>query len=364
MSKPISIKIINFLFKLISSILPIKKRILFLGSPRNKKLMANTQLVYNKINGNKKIIVKLIPHNILDIIYISFFIMTSKVIVLDDHYRYFAYIPLKKNQKLVQLWHGCGAFKKVALDLPNVLPRERYSHDQYDAFVISGKEVSYCYESGFGLKKEVIKPLGYPLTDLLINNQTELKNEFNKLFPQIKNKKKILYLPTYRRYGGIGVNDYDYEINWDKLNKFLEETDSIFIVKKHPLLIQQNINFVPTNYKRIFEINEIEHYKLLSGADILITDYSSAYFDYLMLNRPIIFYCPDAEEYLSKNGLYIKFPEEVPGEYCETCDDLIKILKTIPDNIDYTKYKKLYMGACDGHATEKVAKLIEDYYKQ
>lgn len=364
MSKPISIRIINFLFKIISFILPVKKRVLFLGSPRNEKLMANTQLVYDELRCNKKIIIKLIPHNILDIIYVSFFIMTSNVIVLDDHYRYFAYIPLKRNQRLVQVWHGCGAFKKVALDLPNALPRERYSHDQYDAFIISGKDVSYCYESAFGLKKDVIKPLGYPLTDLLINNKEELEEEFFKMFPEIKDKNKIVYLPTYRRYEGIDVMDYDYEIDWDKLNGFLEESDSIFIVKKHPLLIQQNINFVPTHYNRIIEINDIDHYKLLAGADILITDYSSAYFDYLMLNRPIIFYCPDVEEYLSKNGLYIKFPEEVPGEFCETCDDLIRILKTIDYNVDYSKYKECYMGACDGHSTEKVARLIEGYYNE
>lgn len=364
MSKPFTIKILNVLFKIISSILPVKKRVLFLGSPRNKKLMANTQLVYDKLNCEKKVIIKLFPHNIFDMIYVSFYIMTSKVIVIDDHYRYFAYIPLKKNQRLVQVWHGPGAFKRIGLDLPTCLPRERYSHDQYDAFISTAKEVYYCFESGFGLKKEIILPLGYPLTDLLLNDKERLEQEFYEKFPNLKNKNIILYLPTYRRYGGIDVIDYDYEIDWEKLNEFLEQSDSIFIVKKHPLLIHQNIEFVPKNYDRIIEINNIEHYQLLVGADLLITDYSSSYFDYLMLNRPIIFYCPDAEEYLSKHGFYIKFPDELPGEYCESCDELIEILKTIDYNVDYSKYKEWYMGACDGHSTEKVAKLIENYYNE
>ena len=364
MSKPITLKIINAVFKIISFFLPVKKRVLFLGSPRNEKLMKNTQLVYDYINCEKKLIIKLMPHGIFDIIYVSFYIMTSKVIVIDDHYRYFAYIPLKKNQRLVQVWHGPGAFKCIGLDLPNALSRERYSHDQYDAFISTADDVYYCFTSGFGLKKDVIKPLGYPLTDLLINNKEDLEKEFYESFPDLKNKNKLVYLPTYRRYEGIDVLDYDYEINWEKLNEYLEESDSVFIVKKHPLLIFQNIDFVPKDYERIIEVTDIDHYILLAGADLLITDFSSSYFDYLMLNRPIIFYCPDAEEYLSKHGLYIKFPDEVPGEYCETCDDLIEILKTINYNVDYSKYREWYMGACDGHSTEKVAKLIEDFYNE
>ena len=362
MSKPFSLKLINFVFKLISFVLPVKKRVLFLGSPRNEKLMANTQLVYDELNCNKKIIIKLMPHSILDILYVSFFIMTSKVMVLDDNYRYFAYIPLKKNQKLVQIWHGPGAFKKISLDLPTSLPIEKYTHEQYDAYISSSKDVSFCFETAFGLKKEVIKPLGYPLTDLLLNNKNQLEMKFNKLFPELKNKNKILYLPTYRRYGGIDVLDYDYEINWDDLNTFLEEYDSVFIVKKHPLLIHQNINFVPKNFERILELNDIDYYVLLVGADLLITDYSSSYFDYLMLNRPIIFYCPDVDEYSSKQGFYIKFPDEVPGEFCETCDELISVLKNIDYDVDYSKYKDWYMGACDGHSSEKIARLIEEYY--
>ncbi len=365
MSKSLSISIMNNFFKIVRSLLPTKQRVLFLGSPRNNKLMANTQLVYDALKCDKKVITKPLPHHMYDIISISYEIMTSKVIVLDDHYRYFAYIPLKDKQKLVQLWHGPGAFKQIGLDLPTALPRERYSHDQYDAFISSAEDVYYCFTSGLGLKKEVVKPLGYPLTDLLINNPEQLEDDFFKKFPHLKDKNIILYLPTYRRYnGGINVDDYDYEIDWDKLNNYLEEFDSVFIVKKHPLLVHQNINFVPKDFDRIIEINEMSHYELLVGADVLITDYSSAYFDYLILNRPIIFYCPDTEKYLKENGFYIKFPEEVPGEYCETCDELIKILKTIDYEVDYSQYKEWYMGACDGHSTEKISKLILDYLNE
>ena len=364
MDKPFSIKIINSIYKIFSSILPVKRRVLFLGSPRNETLMENDQLVYDALTCDKKVIIKPMPHHLWDIIYISFFIMTSKVIVLDDNYRYFAYIPLKNNQKLVQLWHGPGAFKKVALALPNHHLIEEYTHGQYDAFIISSPYVADHFENCFNLSPETIKPLGYPLSDLLINNQTELKQEFLDNFPELENKNVILYLPTYRRYEHMDLLDFDYEIDWGQLNKYLTETNSVFLVKRHPLQIHNKIEFVPKDYKRIIDLGDVSYLSLMVGADVFITDYSSAFFDYLLLDKPIIFYCTDSEEYLSKNGIYLKFPEDLPGHYCTTFNELLYTLKNLEKEIDYKKFKDKYMKSCDGHSTEKVVNLIMEYLNE
>lgn len=361
MTKPVSVKILNIVYKIIGIFLPVKKRVVFLGSPRSEKLMENTQLVYDALNCEKMKIIRLLPHGIKDIIYISYYIMTSKVIVLDDSYRYFAYIPLKNSQKLVQIWHGPGAFKKMGVDVPTSAPYEKYTHSQYDALVTSSKEVCKYFEKGFCLKSNVTKALGYPRTDLLLNNQNQLKKEFYQKLPQMKDKTVILYMPTFRRYGGLDIEDFDYKINWEELNKYLKENNSIFIVKRHPLQINQGINFVPSNYDNIIDLQESNYFSLLIGADIFITDFSSSFFDYLLLNKPIIFYCPDSHEYLSNHGVYIDFPNDIPGKYCETFDELITTLKNIDKNIDYTDYKEYYMGSCDGNSTKKVVKLIMEY---
>lgn len=323
--------------------------------------MENGQLVYNKLTCEKKVITKTMPHNLKDILYISFYIMTSKVLVLDDHYRYFVYIPLKKNQKLVQMYHGPGAFKKVALELPGHPPIEKYYHDQYDAYISTSPDISDHIESCFGVSPDVVKPLGYPLSDELINNRKELEDKFYHKFPQWKNINVILYLPTYRRYEHEKLQDFDYQINWKSLNDYLDETNSVFLVKRHPIQIHNNIEFVPKNYDNIIDLGDIGHLTLLAGANVFITDYSSAFFDYLMLDRPIIFYCPDTEEYLSKNGIYFDFPKDLPGHYCETSDELIETLKNIDYDVNYDEFKKRFMGSCDGHSTEKVVKLIEGY---
>jgi len=364
MNKPVSLKIINKIFNIITSILPLKKRALFLGSPRNKTLMENDQLVYDALNCDKKVIIKSMPHYPWDIIYISYFIMTSKVIVLDDNYRYFAYIPLKDKQRLIQLWHGSGAFKEVALGLPNYQPIEEYTHSQYDAFIISSPYVSDHFEECFKLTKNIIKPLGYPLSDVLINKNEELKLDFLNNFPRMKDKQVILFLPTYRRYEHMNVLEFDYQINWDALNEYLIKTNSIFLVKRHPLHIQENIEIVPKNYDRIIDLGDVSYLSLMAGADILITDYSSAFFDYVLLNKPIIFYCTDAEEYLEKNGIYMEFPTELPGKYCETFDQLLYELEHIDRDVNYDTFKEKFLKSCDGNSTEKVVKLIMDYLNE
>ena len=361
MSKPFSIKIINSIFKIISSILYVKKRVLFLGSPRNATLMENDKLVYDALTCDKKVIIKPMPHTPWDILYISFFIMTSKVIVLDDNYRYFAYIPLKNKQKLVQLWHGPGAFKKVALALPNHHLIEEYTHGQYDAFITSSPYVSDHFENCFKLSPNQIKPLGYPLSDLLINKKSELKKEFLDKFPELENKNVILYLPTYRRYEHMDLIDFDYGIDWEQLNHYLNNTNSVFLVKRHPLQIHNNIEFVPKNYEKIIDLGDVSYLSLMVGADIFITDYSSAFFDYLLLDKPIIFYCIYSEEYLSKNGIYLKFPEDLPGHFCTKFNELLDTLNNLEKEVDYKEFKEKYMKSCDGHSTEKVVNLIMDY---
>lgn len=338
----------------------MKKRAVFLGSPRNSTLMENGQLVYDELTCDKKIIVKQLPHGIKEIIYISYFIMSSKLLVIDDHYRYFAYIPLKKNQKLIQMWHGPGAFKKVALDLPNPDIYEYFTHQQYDAFITSAPSISKYIESGFNITSDKVKSLGYPRSDLLVNNQTELEEEFYKNFPNINDKEIIVYLPTYRRYGG-DVLDYDYDVDWEKFDEFLAKRDSYCLVKRHPLQIANNLEIVPEFCSNILDVGDFSYFPLIVASDLLITDYSSVFFDYLLLDKPMIFYCPDADEYLQKNGFYLNFPDDLPGEYCETFYQLLNAIEHPNDNIDYEFFKEKYMKSCDGKSTEKVVNLIYSF---
>lgn len=362
MSKPISIKILNIIFRLIGLCLPVKNRVIFLGSPRNSTLMENGQLVYDRLNCDKKIIIRAMPHHLSDIIYVSFYILTSKVLVIDDHYRYFAYIPLKDNQKLIQMWHGPGAFKKVALDLPNHPIREEYTHEQYDVFVTSAPSISKHIESGFHISSDNVMALGYPRSDLLVNNQVQLKQEFDDNFPDLINKKMIVYLPTYRRYGE-DVLDYDYKINWKEFDEFLANKDMFCLVKRHPLQITNNLTIVPDYCKNILDVGDFSYFPLIVAAELLITDYSSVFFDYLLLDKPMIFYCPDAEEYLENNGFYLDFPEDLPGDYCENFAQLLDSIDNPSDKIDYEMFKERYMKSCDGNSTERVANLIESYLK-
>ena len=113
--------------------------------------------------------------------------------------------------------------------------------------------------------------------------------------------------------------------------------------------------------KNIIDVIEFSYFPMIVASNVLITDFSSVFFDYLLLDKPIIFYCPDSEEYLEKNGIYLKFPDDLPGDYCQTFDELLNSLTNVNEAIDYSEFKKRYMSACDGKSTQKVSKLIEDY---
>ena len=98
---------------------------------------------------------------------------------------------------------------------------------------------------------------------------------------------------------------------------------------------------------------------ILPAADILITDYSSIIFDWLLLDRPIIYYVYDKDDYAGDRGMYYPFDEYIYGAVCQTEDELIDAVSKA-DMMDAKRsaFREKFMSACDGHATERVAALI------
>ena len=92
----------------------------------------------------------------------------------------------------------------------------------------------------------------------------------------------------------------------------------------------------------------------------MITDYSSVIFECCLLNMPVIFYCPDYEEY--ERDFYLEFPQDTYGDFAINQDELqeavLRNLK-IPNLEKLAEFRKKTMGACDGHSTERIANLIK-----
>ena len=136
----------------------------------------------------------------------------------------------------------------------------------------------------------------------------------NDVVNKIKgNYKSIVYMPTHRMAGKNPI-DVTKIFDLDKIQSFCEKNNSVFIIKKHYYHSKEKTNL--ENYSRIFDItNEmLEIQTLLYQADVLVSDYSAAYIDYLVLDRPIIFYAYDYSDFIkNERDLYVKFEDNKAG---------------------------------------------------
>ena len=283
-------------------------------------------------------------------------------------------VKKKKNQVYVQCWHGTP-LKKLRYDIEkdNVLNsisevRKRNDLDavKFDYFISPSKFCTEKFTSAFNLKKlnneNIFIEKGYPRNDYLFNYK---KSDIKRIKKELNiplNKKVILYAPTFRD-NQVNENGYTYnvELDFNKLkNEFSEEYVILFrahyfIANKFDFKKYNNFVYDVSKYEDINELYII--------SDILITDYSSVFFDFANLKRPILFYMYDYNNY--KNNLrdfYIDL-KELPGPILKKEKTLIKEIKNI-DNYSkkykekYEKFNKKYNYLDDGNATKRVVEEI------
>lgn len=291
------------------------------------------------------------------------------------NYKLEDYIYPKKNQVFVQCWHGTP-LKRLGCDLEhfdNALNslegmKKRYKKDaQKLSYFLSPSEFATKKFISIWNLKEIGKEncmleLGYPRNDFLYNyNKDNLKKIKEKLKIENISKKIILYAPTYRdnqHASGVGYT-YKTEANFEKLQKELSD-DYIILFRAHWLIANQ---FEFEKYKGfIYDVSNYDDInELYVISDILITDYSSVFFDYANLKRPIIFYMYDLEDYRDNiRGFYLDL-EELPGNIIKTEEELIKNIKEINSDFYNEKYKKFnqkFNYLDDGKASQRVVNKI------
>lgn len=363
--KRIKSAMIRYTGKLIISLctlMPIKKRVFFYSIRSNGKLAENSKYVYDALDCKKVIFAKMLPHSLRNIPKIYYYMLTSRVIVTDDYIKYLRTIRLRPGQSVVQLWHAGGAFKRFGLDAPSKLSNlnEYKTHSQYTDVCVTGEYVRQFYAHAFGIDIETVKALGSPRTDVLFNaaNRAALSTAITSLHPVLKNKKVIVYLPTFREIEGERVN-FDPQIDWEKLDSELAD-DEVFIISRHPVMKDEYIK--GKRYSRVKDYTSDPTVQLLAVADVIVTDYSSIIFDAALIGCPTVFYCPDFNEY--ERDFYLEYPKDLPGPVVYKADDLLSAVREVIENPPTEKieaFRKKEMSACDGHSTERIAALISSY---
>lgn len=288
---------------------------------------------------------------------------TAECVFISESNSVFGAFSMRRETKLVQLWHACGAFKKWGYSVADKAfgddrkTLDTYSgHRNYDLVSVSGQAVCWAYEEAFGLQKNsgVVKPLGVSRTDFYFNVDRKQQAHLRLAgleFP-IAGRKVILYAPTFRG-----------EIRYAKAPDALElpvlsglRDEYVLLIKNHPF-VRHRVD-IPESYSDFcMEItDQLSIEELMLTADICITDYSSVVFEYSLLQRPILFFAYDLEEYYDERGFYYPYEDFIPGPLVQTTRDIVHNIRQI-ERFDYHKlvrFREQYMSGCDGHSTERI----------
>jgi CDP-ribitol ribitolphosphotransferase / teichoic acid ribitol-phosphate polymerase len=269
------------------------------------------------------------------------------------------------NFKLIQLWHGTG-FKNIGLRTDTYSRKDiivkRNEYNKYEFIIASSEKDKKFYEDCFEI--ENVEITGLPRNDRLLYNDNN--GYINDDINVNEYKKVILYAPTFRdKHSIIPFSDSFYI----KLQSWLVKMNYVFLIKKHPADDKLSI---PNSYKSIIDITNTsgDIQEILPLTDILISDYSSIVVDYLLLDKPIIFYTYDFDYYISKNrSFYYDLKEILPGPFIFNSSDLLTQLKNekwFQDHhyrLKYKRFKNEFHKYTDFNSTSRVCKLINDLIK-
>lgn len=357
-------KIYQVLFRKIVSFMRrffrVKDQVLFYTIRRDGELEGNARALYPHIRCKKVVAAKMLPHNVFTKLRMYYLTIVSKVIVTDDYDRYLRHFQLRQNQRVVQLWHACGAFKKFGQRGTNMsLPADRATHAQYSMVTVSSNRIRGIYADAFDLDVHRIKALGCPRTDIFFDEGfiADTKEKVYQAHPEFRGKYVILYAPTFRDIGDDRTV-FEPDLDFEKLSHDLLP-DQMFVVCPHPVMKNK---IVEQEFDNICVIRDFSTNDMMHVSDMLLTDYSSVIFEYALLRKPIAFFCYDLLNY--NRGFYLNYPDDLPGDVYENQRDLTEYL-TSPDKHvlteRYEKFIEKYMSACDGHSCERIAGIIHDY---
>ena len=263
------------------------------------------------------------------------YLATSKVCVAESYCVPISLLKHKKDLKIIQIWHASGAIKKFgyqSLDTKEGKSSEiaqlMCMHKNYDYVIAPSEATKNIFAEAFNIEKEKIVKLGLPRLEYITNREYDKTEEIYNEYPQLKNKKVILYVPTFRKGKNIDLTEI--------LNYSLKDEYKL-IIKLHPL---EN-TVVPEEYKMD---SKYTTYDLIKIADYIITDYSILSIEASLLEKPIFLYLYDLEEYSQNRGLNINLQQELNTFTCRTFNDIMNKIQKGDYNLEeIKKYRNKYI---------------------
>lgn len=283
------------------------------------------------------------------------------------------YVSKKKGQIYLQTWHGTP-LKRLAHDV--IVPenttffRSEMSFDEmtkaydidvakYDYMISPNAFTTEVFQTSFKINEERLIETGYPRNDILSNATPCQIKQLKEKYGIPAGKKVLLYAPTWRDNSYV-ASGYTFEllVNFYKWKEELGD-EYVVIFKPHYLISNK------------FDLTDLEGFvyslpttvdisELYLISDILITDYSSVFFDFAILNKPIYFYMYDLDEYQEElRGFYIDIHTEIPGDVYT--DEGVMLTDIREERYDYSRlceFNKRFNNMEDGNATQRVIDIV------
>lgn len=298
----------------------------------------------------------------------AYYLARSKYYILNS--RQPEWVRKREGNVFLQTWHGTP-LKKLVFDQEDVSSATpRYKAQVYkqsrawDYLIAANYFSSEVFKRCFMFHKTMLET-GYPRNDILHSKDKEqIAADIRKKLRIPADKKTILYAPTWRDDEFYGKGEYKFKLQLDllKMKEALGE-EYVILLRTHYFIADSlDVTGVEDFAYNLSKYDDISELYLIS--DILITDYSSVFFDYANLKRPMLFFTYDLEKYRDVlRGFYINIEEELPGPLLFTTEEIIDGIQNI-DKIKtkysqrYDKFYEKFCGLEEGDASRKVARAV------
>ena len=351
-------------------LLPGQPRRVVLASPRKDHLDGNLYAIEQAIRRTRPdvdLVVLAEPYGYglrgkltyaIRMVRAMYHLRTAGVVVVDNAWLPIHVAPHPARTIVIQVWHAAGALKRFGLDATDPIrePERTFLHRHYDWVVTSGESSREPWSRALRTGIERVVALGSPRTDTFFDAKSSAAARARVLaaYPDMVNRRVITYAPTFRGRGPAKRSAGGLDAH--RLRASLRPGD-VLVLKSHPNL---DPSLVDTAGFDVVVDPADDMNDLLLATDVLITDYSSAIFEWSLLRRPLVLFVPDLDVYEREPGLYLNYRTEMIGTREVDTEGVIHAI--VNNDFALTPYDAFvlrHLSACDGtSATRFVRQMI------
>lgn len=377
-------KTLNFVMKRFGWLLPIDKKLIVFTAFHGRGYLDNPKYIHLQMMKDERFKdyktiwfvkkgTKIPGVKTINYLSLRYFYYVARAKVWIFNCKMPTYLHKKSNQIYIQTWHGTP-LKRLGCDIETKEGqtfyrskmsgqemKETYRIDsaKYNYMISPSQFTTDVFPSAFDVAKERLLEVGYPRNDILINYTQQQVDDLKEQLHIPKDKKVLLYAPTWRdnNFTAKGYQ-FELEVNFDLWKKYLSD-DYVVLFKPHYLIVTK---FDFSAYKGfVYNIPPTKDIAALYPlADVLVTDYSSVFFDYALMKRPIYFYMYDLDSYKDElRGFYIDIHQDLPGDIYESEEIMLEAIKN--EAFDYERletFSKRFNSNEDGKAAQKILDVL------